>query len=444
MNKNRFSFLSCLVLILAMLMGCGDDEPTPAIPFINLVGGDVTLKPDSSTIFQVEINAISSFSETNLTLDVTGNGAASITSVTGSGSMTGTAEIAFTAGGEANENANLLLEVTDDQGLTGQLTIEVTITDLDFPVVYVLNEGNFFSANGSISSYAFRSSEVEQGVYEAEATIQNARSFGSELFVVTNAPNKVDVLALDFTLSATVDEGLDNPIDIAVVEDLAYVTNWGDIGTAFTDDPDSYVAIVDLSSSSVVDSILLDQRPQDILAVGGSLYVTHESASVISVINTSDNSVATLTTPFGPSEMALNSNGDLLVLCTGGSLIEIDSEDNIVTTILDGLTTSAFNEKMTLDVERNVLYFLGAGNADFTGQTTVFAVALDEATPMATPFATGGAALYGIGLNPETNQVFVGDNNSFISTGTTFIYNSEGTLIDEFATGIGPNGFLFL
>ncbi len=428
--------------LLMLVFACSDDDTSIENPFITLVSGDLSIKPDSTTSIAFTITALNGFSQGSLSTSVTGNGSASITEVTGSGSTDGTVEVSFVAGSTPNEDAILVLSVTDDAGLEGELNVDIAITDLDFPVVYVVNEGNFFSANGSVSSYDLRTELLRQSVFEAEATVQNARVIGDELFLVSNAPNKVEALSPDFTVLGVAEEGLDNPIDIAVIENAAYVTNWGNISTAFTENPDSYIAIIELSGYEVIDSIMLMHRPQDILAVGNNLYVTHEAASVMTIVNTEDNTQTTIDTPAGPSEMKLDANGQIVVLCTSGSLLSVDPSSNSVEILASGLSTSGFNEKMALNTTLNRLYFLGSGNSSFTGQTAVYAVDLNTADPVATSFLTGGGALYGIGVNPETQDVYVADNNSFQSTGTAFIYGSDGALKTQFATGVGPNAFI--
>jgi hypothetical protein len=112
-----------------------------------------------------------------------------------------------------------------------------------------------------------------------------------------------------------------------------------------------------------------------------------------------------------------------------------------VGTSIIGLTTAGFTEKMAIDGTGNRIYFLGGSNDTFTGLTTVYEV--DLTTQQVEPFIENGFALYGIGVNPETNEVYLGDSNAFQSTGTGFRYDGEGNLMDEFATGIGPRGFLF-
>jgi hypothetical protein len=293
-------------------------------------------------------------------------------------------------------------------------------------------------------------SSVEQNIYSADATIQDSQISGENLYLVTNAPDKLDILSVnenEISFESSITTGFENPISFTRVGNFGYVTNWGDISTAFGPDPDSFLSIVDLSSNDVVDSIALDVRPQNIIAVNSRLYIANEGASTVSVFNADGVNTTRITdiqVPFGPSTAVLDADGDLWVLCVSGALVELDLMNNSVKTTIEGLTVGGFDEKMDINGSGTRLYFLGGNNVDFTGLTTVYQVDLTQPNPVATLFDDDGFALYGIGVDPETGEVFIGDSNAFQSTGTGFQYDTDGNQLRQFATGIGPNSFVFL
>ncbi len=144
----------------------------------------------------------------------------------------------------------------------------------------------------------------------------------------------------------------------------------------------------------------------------------------------------------GPSNIKVDGNGDIWVLCTSGWLYGLDGDDYSIIAEIEGLITSGFNEKMDLNPSTNTLYFLGGTNDSFTGSTTVYEV--DLQTEVVRPLVENGFALYGVGVRTETGDIYIGDSNAFQSTGTAFIYNAQGVLQRQFATGVGPNGFYFI
>ena len=307
--------------------------------------------------------------------------------------------------------------------------------------VWVLNEGNFLAGNGSIDVFNIADEETVNSVYSAAATIQSAVFFEDAMYLITNAPDRLDILSEDLQEIASITEGLDNPIDFAGIGNQGFISNWGNIATAFSDNPDSYIAVVNLGNNTVVDSVMLDVRPQKLLAFDGKVFIANEGGNSVSVLDPTDLSLEEISLPSGPSDFVLDNQDQIWVLCTSGHLVEIDPQTLTLGSEISGLTTGGFNEKIAIDGTGTVVYFLGGANATFTGQTTVYKV--DLSTENVSPFVENGFSLYGIGVNPESNNVYVGDSNAFQSTGTGFRYDENGSLINQFPTGIGPNGFMF-
>lgn len=310
--------------------------------------------------------------------------------------------------------------------------------------VLVVNEGNFSAGNGSISSFDLNTEDVAQGVLEINATTQNVVEFGDNYYIVSNAPDKVDVIVSDdLSSSASITSGFQNPIDFAAIGNTGYVTNWGVWNNEIFAFEGSFISVIDLSTNTVTDSIELQVKPQGIIALNDLLYVANEGGSSVSVIDPTDFSITDIATPFGPSNFVVDADGDIWALCTSGNLIEINPATNTIKQTLEDLTTGGFNEKLAINGEGDVIYFLGGNNETFTGRTDVFKVSISESLTTVTSFVADGFAFYGIAVNPDNGDVYIGDSNAFQSTGTGFRYDSEGNELSSFATGIGPNNFIF-
>ncbi len=310
--------------------------------------------------------------------------------------------------------------------------------------VLVINEGNFQQNNGSFSSFNLVTEEISQGLFEANATIQNVVEYNDRLYIVSNSPDKVDILnKSDLSLIGSISTGFKNPVDFAAVANRGYVTNWGTYNSETFSFEGSFLAVIDLNSLEVIDEIALSNTPQGIIAVGLSLFIASESSATISVLDLSGNSFSEISTAFGPSNFVLDAEGDVWALCTSGSLIEIDPDTKSVTNTLENLTTGGFNERIAIGGEGNIIYFLGGNNSNFTGLTNLYSVDITASQLTATSMIDDGFALYGIGVNPDNGEIYIGDSNAFQSTGTAFRYSSDGTELGSFATGVGPNGFIF-
>ena len=431
-----------ILIIFGIGLSCSDDDENVGIPTLLVTGEDV-VKPDSALLLEIAVNVPGLLRQDGIQGEVlNGEGALARTTIQGENSSNGSASFEFTAGSSEDTNSLLRFTATDQAGQMGTLEFEVDITSLDIKQVVVLNEGNFFSANGTLDVVDVKSGEVEPGVYQVSATVQQAVPYLDNIYLVTNAPDRLDVLDNALSLQVSVSEGLDNPVDFAAVGDVGYVSNWGDINTAFTDEPDSYIALVDLTNNTLFDSVTLTARPQGLLAHQDLIYIANEGGASVSVLDPNDLSLAEIPTAAGPSELISDGNGLIWVLCTSGSLMAIDPSSSTVVTEIANLITSGFNEKMAMNGTGEILYFLGGSNDSFTGLTTVYKV--DINTEDVTPIIENGFALYGIGVNPESGEIYLGDSNAFQSTGTGFRYDILGNEVDQFATGIGPKSFLFL
>jgi hypothetical protein len=61
--------------------------------------------------------------------------------------------------------------------------------------------------------------------------------------------------------------------------------------------------------------------------------------------------------------------------------------------------------------------------------------------PLFTENAASG--FYGMDIDPNTNIIYMGDAKGFAGDGEVYRYNVDGTFINKFSTGRGPNGFVF-
>ncbi len=438
--RNYFAIFFSLLIFFSC--SNNDDDGGPTIPVVQ-VDAPEFVKPDSTIFITVTATVPGLLAADGITGILSeGEGTLTRTSLQGENTTTGRADFEFVAGTMENTTALLTFSVLDQIGASASNEIEVTITDLEIKQVVVLNEGNFLSANGSAGLYDIKEGSSDPSAYPASATIQQAITHQEKIYMVTNAPDQVVVLNTELEQENVINEGLDNPVDFAAIDDFGYVSNWGDISAAFGENPESYIALVDLTTNEVYDSVLLESRPQGLLAHQGRIYIALEGSNTVAILNPVNNTLLDITVEPGPSEFVVDGLGMVWVLCTSGALVEIDPSDFSVGMTIDGLTNRGYSERLAINGTGNMIYFLGGTNGSFTGLTTVYSV--DLTTQQVSPFIEDAFALYGIGVNPESNDIYLGDSNAFQSTGTGFRYDAQGNKIAEFPTGIGPNGFLFI
>jgi len=351
-------------------------------------------------------------------------------------------------GVDPEENYFVRVYVLTAQGVGyGNSIIVTTLTAPDD--VIIINEGNFLSGDGTLGTYNSITGVSSQAVFASAngfpiaATIQTAVISGSNLFLVANSPDKVEIANSEtFESIAIINSGFLSPFDIAINDNTAYVSNWGTLNFDTFEWEGSYIAIVDLSTNTVVDSLERRDQPQDIELVDDRLYVADVSSNTISVLDVDDNlvDVTTITVPFGPDRIVTDANNDLFVLCRAGAIVKIDTETNQVVRTIEGVSGRGFNEKMVLDQEGTTLYYLSSEFFPSTA-TSVWSLGVDE-TSAPTASLIDGNNFYGLGVAANGN-IYVGDANAFQGNGTVLIYDQTGSELQTFPSGRGPNGFIF-
>ncbi|MEQ8472681.1 MAG: hypothetical protein RIC35_15925 [Marinoscillum sp.] len=314
--------------------------------------------------------------------------------------------------------------------------------------VIVINEGNFASGDGSLSTFNTITDETKLSVFASAngfpiaATIQNALVYDDKIFAITNVADKLEVIDLEtFKFEAYINTGLSNPFSFAAIGDKAYVTNWGTLNYDTYAWEGSFIAVVDLESYVITDSIMLNVQPQHVIAVDDYFYVANVGSNSISVYNSeNDQEVASIEVSASPDRMVVDANNNLWVFCNSGNLVRVDTETNSVETTISGVQGAGYNEKMVINSEGNKLYYLSSsGWPDYN--TAIYELSITATSAPTTPVVSG-LNYYGLGISLD-NELYVTDAKAFQGNGTVYRYNLDGTEINSFPAGRGPNGFIF-
>ena len=129
-------------------------------------------------------------------------------------------------------------------------------------------------------------------------------------------------------------------------------------------------------------------------------------------------------------------NGDFDDTNKLGGLYKINPSNMEVETALPFADNAvSFAPRFAINGTRDQLYFL---------KLDVFNIPIDATSLPTTPLIqANGRDLYGLGVNPETNNIFVGDSGNFVQRGTVTIHDATGRELSSFKAGVGVNGFYF-
>lgn len=318
-----------------------------------------------------------------------------------------------------------------------------------FTDVLVINEGNFLSAEGSISGYSSGFDSARLDMYKDAngfaigATVQRVEEFNGNYFMTTNNPDKVEMLnGNNLNSMSAIITDLATPFSFAGSGNVGFVTNWGTYNSATYQFENPFISVVNMSDFTISSKIDWDFQPQDLLVIGSNLYITNVNASNISIMDINTLAVTgSIETPFGPDKMELDAEGDIWVICTSGKLIEIDPSTNTIKKTIDEVSTSGFNEKMVFNSSKDKIYWLSVSYDQYWAATTnVYELSITDSSVPSESILTG-STFYGIGINDDV--LYVGSHNNYQGNGTVYMYDLEGNELGSFESGIVPNGFIF-
>jgi hypothetical protein len=315
---------------------------------------------------------------------------------------------------------------------------------------FVVNEGSFGDANGSIS-YATNEFKSENNVFslvnpslKIGDTPQSIAFNGDLAYILVNVSNKIEVVnRYTFKSVATITSGLVNPRYMSFANGKGYITNWGDANIT-TDD---YVAVLNLTNNKIEFNISVVEGPEKIIENNGNLYVAQQGGygqgNSISIIS-SDTNTVTKNMVVGDVPVSLEkNNGTLYVLCKGrpsyadpetaGKLVKISLRDNALTSTTD---FGGVLHPSNFVIDNNKGYY--------TIGKEVYTIVLNTTELPSTALFTAldkDKTLYGFDV--KNNNFYIAGLINYSDPGSIFVYDLSGKFTTQFEVGINPNGFYF-
>ncbi|MBB6611411.1 hypothetical protein H7F15_10225 [Pontibacter sp. Tf4] len=321
--------------------------------------------------------------------------------------------------------------------------------------VFILNEGNFGTPNGSVSFLSDSAGhQVKNNIFSAANekrplgdVVQSMTLHDTLAYIVANNSNKIEVVnAFTFKTVAVV-EGLQQPRYFAALDgNKGYVTEWVSYGS------NGRVSVIDLKTNAVLKTITVGVMPEQLLIVNGKLYVANSGGNTISIINTTTDAVErTIQTSDGPGELVQGKDQHIWVLSAGKVVYKDDwsgidytkttpgslSKLNTATAAIEATFTFPGNQSIPKNLTIN-----GTGDKLYFNYENKTFEQLVTATGLSSTIIIN-RGFYGMEADPETGNIFGSDENGFSGDGTVFIYSPAGQKLNEFKTGIAPNGFVF-
>ena len=315
--------------------------------------------------------------------------------------------------------------------------------------LYVICQGNFGSANSSISFY-----DPEANTYAGEVfanthkiplgeLAQSMTIDGDDAWIVINNSHivyKTD--ADDLELEGSITEGLNSPRYFHKVSDgKAYITQLYS----------NRIAIVDTDKLKVTGYI--EVPGMDVATGSTEMMVQHGKyvyvncwsyqKSVIRIDTTTDKVDASLEVGLQPKSMVMDRNHDLWLLTDGsyeGSPIGHEAPRLVKVTTADFKVAATY--EMTMNDYTPALAINGAGDRLYFIRNDVYTMSItDKALPDKAHIDCKGNYYYGLTVSPANSDIYIADAIDYVQPGRVLRYNDKGTLTQSFPTGVAPQSF---
>lgn len=302
--------------------------------------------------------------------------------------------------------------------------------------VFVLCEGGFNMGNARLDFYNETTSELQTNVYEAINGVPLGDVFQSMLllndkaFLVVNNSGKIEVLDANTLEQQQTISGFLSP---------RYLCQTGTSKAYVSDLFSGQISIVNLNNLTVTGSISLPGWSEEMLNDNGKVWVTNGMKDYTYIVQ---NDVVTdsVQVGYGSSSIRKSSDGDIWVLTMGNyspvvnsKISRINPSTNAVEWDYELSNNGA--SRLRTSPDKATLYFIFDGKVYRKG-------AGDNSNPVEF-ISLPGKSFYALNVDPSNGNLWLGDAGDFASAGTVYVYNSAGTQIQSFTTGVAPTDFAF-
>lgn len=320
--------------------------------------------------------------------------------------------------------------------------------------VIVMNAGNFFDNNGSLSLIDRNSKTASIDIFQKE----NSRPItggiadytevdGKGIILVDNSTagqDKIEVVNARTmkSIASIPSSEIENPRQtVRVSADKAYVTAWAETGTypSFYANP-GYVAVLDLKTNKITKKIAVQKGAENIVVVGNEAFVGDVNDGVIIVIDTQTDTFKQEIKGIGSiSGLQTDANGKIWGF-VGQEALRINPQTKqIEAKIKVGTNPDKLLSNLTFSADKKTIYF---NYSHWSTGGEIYSFNISDATiSVTTPLIK--RTVVGLGFDANTNIIYAGTSPNYKQAGFVYRYQTNGTLVDSVKAEIAPSKFLF-
>lgn len=318
----------------------------------------------------------------------------------------------------------------------------ITINPVSDRVV-IINEGNFGTANSSISVYTSGDEVINNSVFSANNAnrvlgdlTQSMTKIDNRYFIAVNNSNKIEVVnSNDFSALGSIDPIAQPRYIQAVSDQKAYVTESNYTGTG-------NIYVINTTNYTIEKTIPTAGWTEEMIFEDGKIFVSNVFAHEVWVYDaTVDTLMTRIATNKQPQKMVKDINGKIWVACTGGfndgnpALVQIDPVGLMKTRTLEFNDNSKSISELKINAARDQLIYI---------MDDVFRISISD-TALATNalISKGTRSFYALGVDPRNNDIYLSDALDFVQKGVVYRFDQNGNELSNFNAEIIPGEFFF-
>ncbi len=315
---------------------------------------------------------------------------------------------------------------------------------------FILNEGSMGKNNSNIIYFDWATGNVnttdlfvQQNGVKLGDTGNDIEVYGNDLLVAVNVSNYVALLdgygVEKSRVSFEQYKNLGQVRNLTTIGNKVYAVSYG-----------GYVSTLRVDGDKLVyeDSLKVGERPEDIIAVKGKLYVLLQGANYndnrMAVFEAGSKTIKYVTVLTDPEDLYV-ADDKVIVRGYGASY---SNEWGIYDPATDTYTDKGNASVMAV---ANGKLFIGYSltnwsTGDTTSELSVYNMSTGKSESFfkKMPAEIATTSIYSISVNPYDNRIYVGTSD-FAENGVIYVFDAEGNYERNFsACGINPHAIVFL
>lgn len=318
--------------------------------------------------------------------------------------------------------------------------------------VFICNEGNFLSGNGSLSFYDPSQKTVSNNVFQGVNgfplgdVVHSITIYGDKAYIVINNSGKIEVVnQFTFEHEGTI-SGLTSPREMLIINDeKAYVT----------DLYDNSIAIVNPSTYEKTGTLDLGTHTESIITDNQYVYVVswRNNQQLFKIDTDTDRIVDSLDIGFQPNSLATDIHGNLWVAYDGGyqgqtnqstpGIVKIDPREFQVESRFEPSSGSYDIFDLKINQSGAQLYFL-LNSFNSPEENGVYMMNTSDASFPENPIISAGERrFYCLDIDQSNDDIYVTNPQSYTTDGRVYRYDQNAIIIDSFEVKLIPGAFGF-